>query len=326
MKKLISIMLALVFVFSMATVAFAAEGDGTTYTDASTVTITKVYKATNDKTTSPAETFTLEQVGTGIVKNGEADSAPALGQITGAYFAEGAATVDGATANITINLPEYTNVGIYEYTLKEVAGSTAGVNYRAEADTIKLVVTVINDENGTIRIAGVHTEAANQQKSGSFENTYSAGVLSVSKTVTGNLGDKTKYFEFKVTLTAEDGKTYADSYSVSGGSYESNPSTITVGEETTFYLKHDETIHIANLPYGVTYTVTETAVEGYTTEKSGNSGTINSAQQTAAFTNDKDGGAVDTGISLDSVPFILILAVCAGAAILFVTKRRSVEF
>lgn len=164
-------------------------------------------------------------------------------------------------------------------------------------------------------------------KSGSFENTYSAGELSVSKTVTGNLGDKTKYFEFKVTLTGEDGKTYADSYSVTGGSYESNPSTIKVGEETTFYLKHDETIHIANLPYDVTYSVTETPVEGYTTNQTGDSGTINSVQQTAAFTNDKDGGAVDTGISLDSVPFILILAVCAGAVVLFVVKRRrSVEF
>ena len=50
MRKLISLLLALVMVMSFATVAFAEEGDAAetpTYTDASTVTITKNYVATN---------------------------------------------------------------------------------------------------------------------------------------------------------------------------------------------------------------------------------------------------------------------------------------
>lgn len=189
-------------------------------------------------------------------------------------------------------------------------------------------VAHINTDDGKIRIAGVHTEKQAQEgeekpaKSGSFDdNKYSAGNLNVSKTVTGNLGDKNKYFEFKVTLTGEAGKTYRDSYAVTGGSNTENPSTIKIGEETRFLLKHDETIHIENLPYNVTYTVTETAVDGYTTTKTGDTGTINAADQTAAFTNTKT-GSIDTGVVLNNMPYILVLAVLAAGVVVFIIRKR----
>lgn len=321
MKKLLSIGLAAMLAFGLATTSFAEEaGDVTTPKDG-TVTIHKVYKLENAGTTSPAETFTLVQDGPGTVKDGDAKAAPALGTITGATYEEGAATVRGATGDITVALPEYTNVGVYEYTLKEVAGTTAGVTYYDKG--IKLVVTVVNDNNGKLRIAAVHTESTGEAKSDNFPNTYKAGELDVSKTVTGNLGDKNKYFEFKVTLTGEAGKTYRDSYAVTGGSNTANPSTIKIGEDTTFLLKHGDTITIANLPYGVTYTVTETAVDGYTTEKTGADGTINAADQTAAFTNTKN-GEVDTGVVLNNMPYILVLAVlAAGVAVYIIRKRRE---
>ena len=145
-KRLFAGMLALAMLLSLNVTAFASapgSGDGTEpiYTDADSVTITKVYKATNDGTSSPAETFTLAQIGDGVVADGEAATAPALGTITGATFAEGGATTAGAMANITIELPNYTRVGIYKYTLKEVAGATAGVSYYD--DEITLEVTVI---------------------------------------------------------------------------------------------------------------------------------------------------------------------------------------
>ena len=319
MKKLLSIGLAAMLAFGLATTSFAEEaGNVTTPTDG-TVTIHKVYKLENAGTTSPEETFTLEQVGDGTVTDGEATSAPHLGTITGAAYEEGAATVSGTTGDITVALPEYTNVGVYEYTLKEVAGTTAGVTYYDKG--IKLVVTVVNDNNGKLRIAAVHTESTGETKSDNFPNTYKAGKLDVKKTVTGNLGDKNKYFEFKVTLTGEEGKTYRDSYAVTGGSNTENPSTIKIGEETRFLLKHDETIHIENLPYNVTYTVTETAVDGYTTTKTGDTGTINAADQTAAFTNTKT-GSIDTGVVLNNMPYILVLAVLAAGVVVFIIRKR----
>ncbi len=321
MKKLLSIGLAAMLAFGLATTSFAEEaGDVTTPTDG-IVTIQKVYKLENADTISPAETFTLKQIDK-KVKDGDATEVPDLGAITGAKFEEGAATVSGTTGDITVALPEYTNVGVYEYTLKEVAGKTAGVTYYDKG--IKLVVTVVNDNNGKLRIAAVHTESTGEAKSDKFPNTYKAGELDVSKTVTGNLGDKNKYFEFTVTLTGVEGKTYADSYAVTGGSADAkNPTTIAVGVPTKFNLKHGDTITIANLPYGVTYTVTETAAEGYTTEKTGDQGTISAADQTAAFTNTKNGN-VDTGVVLNNMPYILVLAVlAAGVAVFIIRKRRE---
>ena len=314
MKKFIAILLALMLLGLSA--ASLAEGN----TDMTSVTVTKVYKLVGAGS-SPAETFTLEQVGAGRVTSGEATEAPALGTITGAAFEAGAATEDGAKGEITIELPTYTNVGVYEYTLQEVAGTTAGVTYYGEK--IRLVVTVINDEKtGNLRVAAVHTESVGGEKSDTFANTYSAGTLNVTKTVTGNLGDKSQFFEFKVTLTGEEGKTYANSYTVSGGSYEGNPSSIKIGEETTFHLKHGETLSIANLPYDVSYTVTETAAEGYTTDKVGDSGLINAAEQTAAFTNDRT-TTVDTGITTDSLPYVLLLGIVVLAGAVLFVKRRA---
>ena len=320
MKKFVAILLTLMLVLGVSA-AFATEVPPTTaptYTDQETVTIQKAYKLVGAGT-SPAETFTLVQVGDGRVTDGEAAAAPALGTITGAAFAAGAATVNGATGDITVALPTYTSVGKYEYTLKEVAGTTAGVDYYG--NDIKLVVTVINDGEGKIRVAAVHTESEGGTKSDTFENTYSAGTLNVSKTVTGNLGDESKYFEFKVTLT---GVTYGTSYAVTGGTNTANPNAIKIGEETTFLLKHGETIHIANLPYGVSYTVTETAATGYTTSATGATGTINAAEQLAAFTNNKT-GEIDMGVTTENLPYVLLIGfvVLAGAALLLKRKAHN---
>lgn len=318
MKKFVAILLTLMLVLGM-TAAVAEETH--TYTDMATVTIKKAYKLTNDDTTSPADTFTLVQTASRVV-DGEATAAPALGTITGAAYAVGAATTAGAIANITVALPTYTSVGKYEYTLKEVAGTTAGVTYYG--NEIKLVVTVINGENGNLRVAAVHTEGKDETKNDTFTNIYSAGKLNITKTVTGNLGDKSKYFEFKVTLTGETGKTYGETYAVSGGSYNTNPTSIKIGEETTFMLKHGDTISIANLPYGVTYSVTETAADGYTTTKTGDTGSINAAETTAAFTNSKT-GTIDTGVTTESLPYVVLMGfvVLAGAALLLKRKAHN---
>ena len=91
-------------------------------------------------------------------------------------------------AKSLLRCPNIPSAGVYEYTLQEVAGTTAGVAYYGK--TIKLVVTVVNGTDGNIRVAAVHTESEDDVKSDKFENTYSAGTVTVKKTVTGNLGDR----------------------------------------------------------------------------------------------------------------------------------------
>ena len=319
-KKITALLMALCLSLAMSLTAWAAGGfGGLNYSDDPSVAILKVYKLEGEGT-SPAETFTLQQIGAGVVRDGEAASAPALGTITGAAFAEGAATAKGAEADIIVELPVYERVGVYEYTLREVAGTTAGVRYYG--NDIRLIVTVINDEkSGKLRIAAVHTESVGAEKSDSFPNTYAAGTLHITKTVTGNLGDKSRYFAFTVTLTGQAGKTYAESFAVSGGSHEENPTAVKLGEATTVYLKYGETLSIANLPYGVSYTVEEATPEDYSVTMDGNRGTVDAASVTAAFTNNK-GGTPDTGISLDSLPYVAMLTLAAVGAVVMLLKKR----
>lgn len=338
-KKFFAILLALVLTLSLSAVAFAVDGEpdgGNTqttppsitvgndrYTDITSVTIEKIYKLENEGTTSPEETFTVELVSSSV-KTGDATSAPALGTITGAYFAENAATKSGAKANITIALPTYDKVGVYEYILKETVGSTAGVDYRSASDTIKLVVTVMQGEDGKVRVAGVHTEGSDSTtKTGSITNTYKAGSLSIMKTVSGNMADHEKYFEFDVTLTGETGKTYLNSYAVSGGSDNRNPQIVAInGTSFKVYLKADETLTIANLPYGVTYTVDEIAYDGYTTTGEVTTAkTINSASVTETINNAK-AGTVDTGVTMDSMPYIVLLALAVVGLAAVTMKKR----
>ena len=322
MKKFVAILLTLMLVLGIG--AAVADEAPATPTDKEIVTIYKSYRNVNDNGISPEETFTVVQVEDGKVVDGEDKGkvAPHLGTITGATYADYGATTAGAKLGITVELPRYDKVGVYEYTLQEKAGTTAGVTYYGQ--NIKLVVTVVNGENNDLlRIAGVHTESSGD-KTDTFENTYSAGTLKVSKTVAGNLGDKNKYFEFKVTLTGENGKTYGASYAVTGGSKDDNPKSIVIGQETTFMLKHGDTLSIANLPYNVTYTVTETADADYETTKTGDTGTISAAEQTAAFTNTKE-GSIDTGVTTENLPYVLLIGfvVLAGAALLIKRKAHN---
>lgn len=341
MKKLISILLALVFVFSMATVAMATTTtpsytqDNVTYTDMGSVTITKTYKTVNGGE-SPAETFALSTLTCTGVKNvpdGVTTTNVPVPTVTkSATFAQGVATAQGATDTFTITLPaitEYPGVGEYTYTFTETASENAGVS--TYTTNMKLVVTIVQDgNNGRLRIAGVHCEDSKGTKTAAFENTYTAASLTVSKQVDGNLGDRTKDFTINVKFTNNTGKkigapiTYGDNQTVDfkGGTEATIPVT----------LKHGQSITFANIPEGVSYEVEEEDYSslGYSAKYNNQevekvSGNISDTDVTVTVTNIKRAD-VDTGISLDSVPFILILAVCAGAAVLFVTKRRSVEF
>ena len=332
LRKILAGLLAVAMVAGLSTAAFASEVvppptqghtdiPTDTLTDTSTDTITKTYTATNEGTTSPAEEFhfTIERTSVTDAADGVTNANMPIPTISNVTYTEGEAT---EVKDITITLPAYSSVGIYTYTLKETAGTTAGVTYDTTA--AMLVVTVINGENGGfIRLANVHV--GEDKTTNVFHNTYSAGTLDITKTVTGNMGDKNKYFTFTVMLEVQDGMTYADSYVVTGGSNEENPASIKIGEATQLYLKDGDTISIANLPYGVTYTVTEDEVDDYTTGKTGDTGTINAAQQTAAFTNDKT-GEIDMGVVTDSLPYVLLLVgALAMGVMMVVSKRRNVE-
>ena len=304
--------------------AFAASGE--TYADMDSVVIKKNYELANTDTISPEETFTFTIDPVTVTDASEgieaADYRPIVGDVT---YAQGEAGSASKTKRIEIKLPEYDSVGVYTYIIHEVEGNSAGVTYYGDA--ILLRVTVI-EQDGKLRIAAVHTEdpeSTGEGKKDDFDNLYSAGELEVHKDVEGIMGNKDKYFEFRVQLTGEEGKTYQDSYAITGGSYDANPDSIEIrpGEttEATFYLKDDDTIHIENLPYGVEYKVSETPVADYATTETGTEGEVDAAVEQANFTNTK-GGTVDAGVVLDSAPYLFTLTGAAGVGLLLTLRRR----
>lgn len=305
--------------------AFAASGE--TYADMDSVVIKKNYELANEGTFSPAETFSFDIEADNVTDASdditpENMPMPTIGTVS---YLRGEAGSTTKTKEIKIDLPEYDSVGVYTYIIHEAAGNSAGVTYYGDA--ILLRVTVI-EQDGKLRIAAVHTEdpeSTGEGKKDDFDNLYSAGELEVHKDVEGIMGNKDKYFEFTVQLTGEEGKTYQDSYAITGGSYDANPTSIEIkpGEttEATFYLKDDDTIHIKNLPYGVEYKVSETPVADYVTTETGTEGEVDEAVEQANFTNTK-GGTVDAGVVLDSAPYLFTLTGAAGVGLLLTLRRR----
>lgn len=333
-KRLFAGMLALAMLLSLNVTAFAEEP---TYSDTDIVTVIKEYNAANTGTRSPQEDFEFVIAKESIKDQADGitlDNMP-MPTVADASFDEGEAT---GTADIVIDLPDYTGVGIYTYKITEKAGTTAGVTY--DSTPIYLVVTVIQQGDKLVRVAAVHEDAVDGEKLGendsAFTNTYSAGSLTISKDVTGLFGDKGKYFEFTVTLTNESDKTAPAEYVVTtsnapGKTGYTNPTTITAGTPTTFWLKDGESISIANLPYGVTYTVSENR-EDYTAAIKLNGSDadsvtneeIDTETETAEFTNAK-GGTVDTGVYLDNLPYIIVFAGVLAAVAVLVIRRRRVD-
>ena len=341
MKKILVVLLALLIIFGISGAVFAEGPNGDSYQDIGTINLSKKFTLTNADTVNMAETFTFKikpysvsEAGAGIT----VENMPMFAGYTGngadrqatvtIAFAAGSATTAGTTLTAGLTLPTYATVGIYTYQISETVGSTGGVSY--DSNPMYLTVTVVQLESGLARIPILHYGTLTGSKSEYFQNTYSAGSLQISKTVGGIFGDKTKYFEVKVKIIAEPGKTnYAAAYSVSGGSYTGNPTSIAVGSETTFQLKHGETITIANLPYGLTYTVVESDYTGagYVAAAysfSDEAKKIDTARDTVGISNTK-GGTPDTGVSLDSLPYIVIAVLAGAGLILYLAGRRKLE-
>lgn len=332
MKKLLALIMALAMVLSLSATAFAAAPSR----DAS---FKVIYKFATGGTTSPAETFTFTFTNGTVADAAEGVSAPAIPSVT-VDFAEGEAFAAGATKRVRVPLSDITwpSVGVYTYDVNQTVGTQAGVSY--DSKTLKMKVTVALNNDAQYYVAFVTTTLEDSDsngqtdvKSGSFENTYSAGSLAVTKNVTGNMGDRNRYFKITVTLTGEDGKNHAASYPVTGGSKlvngtdDTSASTISVGTPADFYLKHGETFTIVNLPYGVTYTVVEEnySNDGYTTTTTYSDEAnkkIDSNHDTVTITNHKE-VTVDTGIMLDSLPYVLLLTVCVVCMVAFFVKKRS---
>lgn len=201
-----------------------------------------------------------------------------------------------------------------DYTVSEVEGTANVRGYQ--------VATTTNGTNGTIGKGGSATA--------SFTNTYTKLVaIDVSKVVTGSLGDRTKDFPFTVSVTVN-GAAYSD-YTLTKNE---NP----LQDNKSFTLRHGEKVVVTGVPKGATVRVSE-AMADYTAEIAiTGTGTSTELKETTTmgvevvgvdedtalvFTNTKN-PTIDTGILLDSMPYVVILGIAIfGIAVYVVRKRKK---
>lgn len=156
--------------------------------------------------------------------------------------------------------------------------------------------------------------------------------LTVTKTVTGKLGDTNKAFTF--TITKADGT----SANITEANIETTDNTRAVWQGNgKFTLKDGASIIFKNLPSGE-YKVIEEDYSGEKYDTSWQIGTdgevyeknstatvtIGTTEQTVHFTNHRT-LEPDLGVLLDTLPYIVILAVVAGGVALLMLRKRRKE-
>lgn len=158
--------------------------------------------------------------------------------------------------------------------------------------------------------------------------------LTVTKTVTGKLGDTNKAFTFQI-LDAS-----GNSVKLTTGNYEfgnTNGALLNDGADGKFTLKDGASITFKNLPSGE-YKIVEDDYIGEKYETSWQIGTdgkvyeknrtatvtIGTTEQTVHFTNHRT-LEPDLGVLLDTLPYIVILAVVAGGVALLMLRKHRKE-
>lgn len=232
----------------------------------------------------------------------------------------------------------------YVFDVSDVAPNTNYTYYFEEEDSkaqvngYHLKQTFVDDEIGTSGSVTVNKE--NSNRSITFSNFYEKKTadVTITKQVTGLMGDTHKDFAFRIT------------------GLEGKGVTLENGDLSNFTLTHNGSVTLKNVPMDTVFAVVETlnADSEYETKATGHDTFVTDASRTFYYKlvlkdgkqvlmacdadgsneMEQDGLAItvtnhctlkpDTGVLLDTLPYIVILAVVAGGvALLMLRKRRK---
>lgn len=242
------------------------------------------------------------------------------------------------------------HAGEYVYTVTETQENMTNVTY--DTSSYKLRVYVINGTNG-LEVEKITAQKITAQGASGktnkilFTNTYTKNdaTLTIEKNTEGDYADKTRKFDFEITFTKSpmsDRTTFTGTIGAQSAEY-------IAGQTETFKLADGEQLVFHNLPVGTTYVVRElaapdgykpsvTVVENRTTtvnrtaaqegdaldtlKEGGKNNLVGENENKVTFTNTYKDVAV-TGIVMNNLPFILLVAVAIVAFVsLAVIKRR----
>lgn len=241
------------------------------------------------------------------------------------------------------------HAGEYVYKVTETqdpANKVENVTYDSSEYTLRVYVV---NKNDNLEVEKITAEKAGTKTAKIlFTNTYAKNdaTLTIEKKTTGKYANKTKEFNFEITFTKSpmsDKRTFT-------GNIGSEPVECIAGTPKSFTLADGEQLVFHNLPVGTTYVVKELdALDGYTPsvtvvenrtttvnrtaaqegdaldtlKEGGKKNLVGEYENKVTFTNTHQGGVVPTGILMNNLPFILLVAVAIVAFVsLAVIKRR----
>lgn len=241
------------------------------------------------------------------------------------------------------------HAGEYVYKVTETqdpANKVENVTYDSSEYTLRVYVV---NKNDNLEVEKITAEKAGTKTAKIlFTNTYAKNdaTLTIEKKTTGKYANKTKEFNFEITFTKSpmsDKRNFI-------GKIGSEPVECIAGTPKSFTLADGEQLVFSNLPVGTTYVVKEfDALDGYTPsvtvvenrtttvnraaaqegdaldtlKEGGKKNLVGEHENKVTFTNTHQGGVVPTGILMNNLPFILLVAVAIVAFVsLAVIKRR----
>lgn len=325
---------------SVATPIFAA--DAVTPTFGTEVTTDQGYKPATavefDYVITPAtgEMAWNENAAGGTVFNGVEQVGLVVSTATNTDNADTPNTIEYTPSQITCTTPNsFPGAGVFKYTI--AATPKTGDNYAGitvDTSMYELYVNVEWDgENKVITgysfrkpgVGGDDGKVPNLV----FAHTYTTNPLEITKTVTGNQGNKNQPFNFTLTIDKKAGQTFK----VTG-----NTGVISPTEEEGKYIYHfqladGQSVNVEGLTADDKYTVSEDAA-GYNPSYSINKGTSVADNETPAtpvagdkaetvdFTNTKNGN-VPTGILMTAAPYVAVVGLGGVFAGMFFRRKRE---
>lgn len=256
------------------------------------------------------------------------------------------------TADVKVNFPAgtFTEPGIYRFTVTpEQSDSTyAGVNVDETVRYIDVYVAYPLDQEGNVnqnaaveitavklvnKDSNATTDGENvnyTSKQDAYMNTFTTYDVTITKNVAGQMGDKSKEFNFSIDVTDPNATAVlssvtlqnANATSASFASKENGTSVANVVAD----LHHTESVVIKGVPKGATVDIDETNADGYTISYSENAAngqaTVGTEDVAVTVTNTRN-AVTPTGIVMDIAPYALLVVIAAAGCFVFLRKRRE---
>lgn len=300
------------------------------------VTVTKkFYGLTEDEAKTVVKNTGFISYDRSVAHHGIADQALTAVDFSHGSWTSGCYDENGPYVSVSYVFDEAVEANTdYTYYFKENLS-------KANVSGYDLTRTLVNGADGTDGSVTMNKEHSNQ--SITFSNFYKKNTtdVTISKIVTGLMGDTHKDFAFRIT--GLEGK---------GVTLENNN-----GDLSNFTLTHNGSVTLKNVPMGTVFAVVETlgVDSGYETKATGYDTAVTDADRTFYYklvlkdgqqvlmacdangNNEKEQNELaitvtnhctlkpDTGVLLDTLPYIVILAVVAGGVALLMLRKHRKE-